>query len=236
MGSGASRAAPLPVSRIARGTLQDQVYRQVCDLILDGHIAPGQTVTLQNLADGFGISVMPVREALQRLTAARALTVVSGRSIGIPHLSTALLLDLKQVRLEVEGIAAEWAAARIGAEQLSRLGAHVETMREAIREGVPKDFLRANRAFHFAVYEAAGSEVLMDVIEPLWLRISPFFNLLHRSGNYTDALAQHVAVLAALRAGDAGGARAGIRADIEAAAAVLLRLLPPETAPALASG
>jgi DNA-binding GntR family transcriptional regulator len=231
MVTGASKATPLPVSRIARGTMQDQVYRQVCDLILDGRIAPGQTVTLQSLADGFGISVMPVREALQRLSAARALTVISGRSIGIPHLTTALLLDLKQVRLEVEGLAAEWAAVRIGAEQLSRLAAHVETMREAIRDGVSKDYLRANRAFHFTVYEAAGSEVLLDVIEPLWLRISPFFNLLHGSGNYTDALAQHVAVLAALAAGDGAGARAGIRADIEAACAMLLRLLPPEGAP-----
>ena len=230
MASGAGKTMPLPVSRIARGTMQDQVYRQVCDLILDGQIAPGQTVTLQSLADGFGISVMPVREALQRLTAARALTVISGRSIGIPHLSTALLLDLRQVRLEVEGIAAAWAASRISAEQLARLAEQVETMRAAVRDGTPKDYLRANRAFHFTVYEAAGSDVLIDLIEPLWLRISPFFNLLHGSGNYIDALAQHEAVLAALAAGDAAGARTGIRADIEAAVAMLLRLLPPEPA------
>jgi DNA-binding GntR family transcriptional regulator len=230
MAIGASKAAALPVSRVDRGTMQDQVYRQLCDLILDGQIAPGQSVTLQSLADGFGTSVMPVREALQRLTAARALTVISGRSIGIPHLSMALLLDLKQVRLEVEGLAAAWAAARIGPGQLRQLAAHVETMRRAVRDGTPKAYLRANRAFHFAIYEAAGSEVLMDLIEPLWLRISPFFNMLHGSGNYTDALAQHAAVLAALRGGDAGGARAGIRADIEAAAAMLLRLLPPDPA------
>jgi DNA-binding GntR family transcriptional regulator len=235
MATSARKTVPFPVARIARGTMQDQVYRQLCDLILDGHIVPGQSVTLQSLADGFGISVMPVREALQRLAAARALTVISGRSIGIPHLSTGLLLDLKHVRLEVEGMAAEWAAARIGAVQLARLAALVETMREAIRDGQPKDYLRANRAFHFAVYEAAGSDVLMDVIEPLWLRISPFFNLLHGSGNYIDALAQHAAVLAALTAGDAAGARAGIRADIEAAAATLLRLLPTEPPPGAAT-
>ncbi len=225
---GASKAAPFPLSRIARGTMQDQVFRQLCDLILDGEIAPGQTVTLQSLADGFGTSVMPVREALQRLTAARALTVISGRSIGIPHLSTALLLDLRQVRLEVEGLAAEWAATRISADDLARLAAHVETMRGAVHDGGAKDYLRANRAFHFTVYEAAGSDVLMDMIEPLWLRISPFFNLLRGSGNYTDALAQHMVVLAALQAGDAARARAGIRADIEAASAMLLRLLPAD--------
>ena len=98
----AYQRAPLPVVRVPRNTLQDHVYRQLCELILNGEIAPGQLVTIQGLADAFGVSAMPVREALQRLAAARVLTVISSRSIGVPPLSEERLFDLRRVRLEVE--------------------------------------------------------------------------------------------------------------------------------------
>ena len=104
--------AALPVVRVPRNTLQDHVYRQLCELILNGEIAPGQLVTIQALADAFGVSAMPVREALQRLTAARVLTVISGRSIGVPPLSYERLSDLRRVRIEVELLAAVWANAK----------------------------------------------------------------------------------------------------------------------------
>src|SRR5689334_24973284 len=106
MTSAQHRRTNLKVVPLNRETLQDRIYRRVCDLILDGEIAPGQLVTIQGLADAFGVSAMPVREALQRLTTAKALTVISGRSIGIPKLSLDLLTDLRRVRLEVETLAA----------------------------------------------------------------------------------------------------------------------------------
>ncbi len=92
----------LPVDRVPRNTMQAQVYRQLCELILNGEIAPGQLVTIQALADAFGVSAMPVREALQRLSAARVLTVISSRSIGVPPLTRERLYDLRRVRVEVE--------------------------------------------------------------------------------------------------------------------------------------
>ncbi len=64
------------------------------------------SATVQSLADAFGVSPMPVREALRRLTAANALTVVSGRSIGIPALSRERLTDLRNVRFEIEAMIA----------------------------------------------------------------------------------------------------------------------------------
>src|ERR1700692_4976753 len=96
----------LPVAPAPRGTMQDYVYRQLCDLSLNGEIAPGQLITIQAIADAFGVSAMPVREALQRLTAARVLTVISSRSIGIPPLTGERLFDLRRGRLSREGVAA----------------------------------------------------------------------------------------------------------------------------------
>jgi DNA-binding GntR family transcriptional regulator len=194
-------------------------------LILNGEIAPGQLVTIQSIADAFGVSAMPVREALQRLTAARVLTVISGRSIGIPPLTSERMLDLRSVRLEVEPLAAKWAAPRITDSEIKRLEELLQRLEEAVRAGNSKEYVRQNRAFHFAIYAAAGSDVLLAIIENLWLQISPYFHLLHGSGNYVAANAQHELMLQGLRARDAGVVRRGLRNDIMAASRVLAELL-----------
>jgi DNA-binding GntR family transcriptional regulator len=218
----------LSVARAPRSTLQDFVYRQVCELILNGEIAPAQLITIQSLADAFGISAMPVREALQRLTAARVLTVISSRSIGIPPLTGARLSDLRRVRLEVESLAAVWATANIGDADIAELQASVAAMEEAARIGDDKQYLRANRAFHFGIYRAARSDALYAIIETLWLQISPYFHLLRASGNYFKANEQHEIMLSALRARDEAALSLAVRNDIEAAYRVLVPLLESE--------
>jgi DNA-binding GntR family transcriptional regulator len=101
------RVSNLPQMHVSRVTLPDEIYRRIKNMILDGDLVPGESVTIQGLASAFGVSAMPVREALQRLTAERALTVISGRSVGIPELHSARLRDLTRVRMEIESIAAE---------------------------------------------------------------------------------------------------------------------------------
>lgn len=214
-----------PVARVSRDTLQERVFRQLSDLILDGEIAPGQLVKIQALADAFGVSAMPVREALKRLTAANALTVVSGRSIGIPPLSAGRLEDLRRVRIEVESTAAEWAADKIDADSIATLESLLEDMKRATETGDVKGYLHGNRAFHFEVYRAAGSETLLSIIENLWLQISPYFNLLHGSGNYAAANEQHEAILDAIRASDKIALKTAVRTDIDGAYEVLVALL-----------
>lgn len=221
-GAPAARAIYRPV---ARDTVQDQVHRQLKELILDGELEPGATVTIQGLAEAFGVSAMPVREALHRLSAAGALTVVAGRSVGIPALSVERLADLRRVRREVEGLAAEWAAARAGPALLARLDALIARMESSTQDSDRRSFVPANREFHFAVYRAAGSDSLMAVIEPLWLQIGPYLALLRGSGNWRTANHQHRLIRAALAAGDGAAARAALRADIDEAAAILAGLL-----------
>lgn len=214
----------LPLARVSRDTLQERVFRQLSDLILNGEIAPGQLVKIQELADAFGVSAMPVREALKRLSAANALTLVSGRSIGIPPLNAKRLADLRRVRIEVECAAAEWAAEEIGPDKVATLESLLDDMKRATEMGDVKGYLRGNRAFHFEVYRAAGSETMLAIIESLWLQISPYFNLLHGSGNYIAANQQHEAMLAAIRAGDKAALKAAVRADIDGAYGVLTGL------------
>ncbi len=212
------------IAPLSRETLQDKVFRRVTELILDGSIVPGEIVTVQSLADAFEVSPMPVREALRRLMAANALTVVSGRSIGIPALSRARLADLRNVRSEIEAIAAGWAAERSDDAVLGVLGRHLDALERANAQGDVKAYLRANYAFHFSIYRAAKSENMLNIIENLWLQISPYFNMLHASGNYSTANEHHQDMFAAMRSRDARSVQEAVRADIEAAYLVLIPL------------
>jgi DNA-binding GntR family transcriptional regulator len=226
--AGTSRSkTSLKVIPLSRETLQDRVYRKVCDLILDGDIAPGQLVTIQSLADAFGVSHMPVREALRRLSAANVLTVVSGRSIGIPPLNRASLNDLRNVRLEIEGLAAIWAARNITDDELRGIEEVYRKLGTAIETGDARSFLRANHAFHFAIYRTARSDRLFTVIENLWLQIGPYFNLLRGSGNYEVSNRHHQVIVQGLKARDEKQVSGAVRADIEAAYQVLLGLVSP---------
>lgn len=208
-----------------RETLQDHVYVRLKDLILTGAIEPGQSVTIQSIASAFQVSNMPVREALRRLVAEHALTIISGRSVGVPPLSLERLEDLRRVRIEVEGLAGEWAAARLAKADLPRLEKLVSRMNSAIAASDVKSFLYCNRDFHFGIYTAAQSPTLFSMIENLWLQVSPYFNLLHESGNYPRSNRAHARILAALARRDGTGVRAAIAADIDGAAANLRHVL-----------
>ena len=210
---------------LTRETLQDQVFRRVTELILDGSIVPGQMVTVQSLADAFGVSPMPVREALRRLSAADALTVVSGRSIGIPALSRARLSDLRNVRFEVEAIAGGWAAERCNDALRASLRQLLEALDGANAAGDVKAYLRANYAFHFTIYRASESENLLRIIENLWLQISPYFNMLHDSGNYSTSNRHHREMFTAICERDVERVQKAIRADIDGAYHVLMGVL-----------
>ncbi len=221
-----SRPQAPPVVRVQRGTMQDDVYRQAKELILNGELAPGQSITIQWLADAFGVSAMPVREAILRLTAERALTVVAGRSLGIPPLTLDRLADLTRTRLAIEGLAVSWAVPNIDPALLARLHALIAEM-DNIKpdQQARKVYLRANREFHFTLYQASGSEAMLGIIESLWLQISPYFNLLQERGNFVVSNRHHRALAAALTARSGVEAALAIQADISDAATALEQML-----------
>lgn len=215
----------LPYCPVSRATIQDHVYGRVRELILTGAIEPGRTVTVQSLAKAFGVSAMPVREAMQRLVAEKALTIVAGRSVGIPFLSSDRLDDLSRVRVEVEGTAIAWAAKGMASAQLQCLDDLIEEMERAKADGDRARYVPANRAFHFTIYGAAGSDVLLSIIETLWLQIGPFFNLLGEGDAWGSSNDHHRVMRSAIARGDADEARRALRHDIDDAAHMLLRVL-----------
>jgi DNA-binding GntR family transcriptional regulator len=221
-----AKRVPLSVTPVQRATMQEDVYRQARECILNGDIQPGQSITIQWLADAFGVSAMPVREAILRLTAERALTVVAGRSLGIPPLTRERLRDLTRTRLEIEALAVSWAAPSFEAHRLRRLRELIREMETVKPDSEARRvYLRANREFHFTIYQASGSEVLSAIVEGLWLQVSPYFNLLHEHGNFPVSNHHHMLLVEALERGDIAQAVAALRSDIMGAADMLDTLL-----------
>ena len=221
----------LPFSPVSRATIQDHVYGKLRDLILNGAIEPGRTVTVQSLSEAFGCSAMPVREAMHRLVAEKALDVVAGRSVGIPRLTLDRLEDLRRVRAEVEGMAAAWAAASLPEAALDHLDRLIAEMDGAKADRDRARYVPANRDFHFTIYRAAGSETLLAIIESLWLQIGPYFNVLNTTGNWGSANREHKAMRDALARRDGAAVRAALVADIDGAASALVAVLTrPEAA------
>jgi DNA-binding GntR family transcriptional regulator len=201
---------------IERETVQERVYAILRDKLMRGGFEPGQRLKLAELASAFGTSAMPVREALNRLTAERAVESLPNRSVRVPALSKESLQDLMEARFAVEGLAVERAAANMTAETLATLRRLILAQSETDSEHVAEGSAEQNRAFHFAIYRQSESTVLLPIIESLWLQFGPYLRVASerfdgRDGRGTNF---HVDIVDALSRGDGAGARAALESDI----------------------
>lgn len=208
----------------AAGTLGRQVHGRLRELLVAGALSPGEKLSLRTIAGRLGVSVQPVREAVSRLVADRALDVLPNRAVRVPLLTLAQFRELTTIRLAIEGFAAARAATGRSAADLAAIRRHEAAFRR--QRGRAKPDLEAavasNQALHFAVYRAAGLAELLPIIEGLWLRIGPVLNLDLRMNASRERAANaercHERLLEAIERRDAAGARAALAADIRGAA------------------
>jgi DNA-binding GntR family transcriptional regulator len=163
-----------------------------------------------------------VRSALQRLAAESALVNVPNCGVTVPHLSKQQFDDVLRVRLILEGQAAELGVPHLTAHDLGTLEKLNVQMAQALRSADTKGYLDANEAFHLILYRAAGSPLLLELIETVWLQVGPISNLLFGEALFADSLNDaHDDLLSAARARDAAGVRRAIERDLNHAATCL---------------
>ena len=161
----------------------------------------------------------PIRDALRRLEVENALVVGRNRALEVPKLDVDTLLEISQMRTALEGLAVERAVPVVTGADLEQMRVHFTTMSDSIVADDADGYLAGNWAFHRHIYRCARAELLLSTIESLWLRMGPYFRLTATDYRHLDnAMIVHQDILRALAYGDAGAARAGIIADIEAAA------------------
>ncbi len=213
---------------LERLTLGERAYARLADLLMSGRLAPGERLSLRGAAEVLGVSIMPVRAAVSRLVADKALEVEPNRAIRVPVMSAAQFRDLTATRIAIEGHAAALAAEQRSEDDLALIATFEAEMRAESLSPTP-DLARAveaNKRFHFALYEAAKSPTLVGIIRALWLKAGPVINLdlrgnperIHTGG----AVRFHADVLAAIISRNPDNARAGIAEDIKSASDFIL--------------
>jgi DNA-binding GntR family transcriptional regulator len=211
-----AESSQLGLLRIERETVQERVYAVLRARLMRGGFEPGQKLKIADLAEALGTSAMPVREALNRLAAERAIESMPNRSVRVPALSRECLQDLMEARFAVEGLAVARAASNMTVETLTSLRQLIVAQTETDAEHVSEGSAEQNRTFHFTIYRQSGSTVLPPIIESLWLQFGPYLRVASerfdgRDGRGTNF---HVEIVEALSRGDGESARAALESDI----------------------
>jgi len=204
-------------------TAQTHVYTALRRMLMDGRVVPGERLVVRDLAEHFDTSAMPVREALRRLVSEDALTDAPNRGVVVPPVTVEAVSDLVRIRCMIEGNAAEWAAATITGREIGAIVAINDRMEAGIDQGLTDSYLALNRDFHFAIYRAARSDALMQIIERLWLRAGPWLNVMREDSTIRFGFEHHRDILTALRAGDGPRARHAVALDLADAGEIILR-------------
>jgi DNA-binding GntR family transcriptional regulator len=218
--------------RLERETLNDRAYGALKQGLISGQFRPGHVFVIRKLAESFGISTTPIREALQRLVAERTLSLQHNRSIAVPVLSNDTFRELMRIRCAVEGLAGEIAAERMA-------DAHIEQARDALRgmdlaiaEGDGRRYLALNEEFHFTIYTQAGAPILLGTIRDLWGRAGPYMTYLIDLASYMPRGNDlHRSILAALEARNGEDVKRQVVTDITTAADAMMPLVRSQTAP-----
>jgi DNA-binding GntR family transcriptional regulator len=225
------------MARLEHQTLNDRAYAALKKGLMSGQFRPGEVLTIRKLADVYGISATPVREALQRLVAERSLEPQRNRSICVPILTLEKFVELHRVRCLLEGLAGELAMPNFKPTDITRLARIIEEIDHDIADRNAAGYLRRNEKFHFQIYDRARSPLTLRIIQDLWTQVGPFFNRLFEDSGYLgEANEGHRKILAAIESGDPAAVRQSIVWDISEAAACLKRGLyeidPPPVPPA----
>jgi DNA-binding GntR family transcriptional regulator len=159
--------------------LREQIYQRLCESLRRGLFAPGEKITIRQIAEAEGTSPTPVREALYRLVADGALVAEANRSARVPLLTGAEIRELRDIRATVEGLAAARAAEVRDASLVTELRSIGLQLRQARDQGDYETDLRCVYEFQFGLYRACAMPDLIRIIEGLWLRTGPYLTLLY---------------------------------------------------------
>jgi DNA-binding GntR family transcriptional regulator len=194
---------------------QKDAYQLVLDAIDRGEFRPGDRLVESDIADRFGVSRTPIREAFQRLETQGVLTR-DGRSLIVSSLNHDQLGELYVVRAELEGLAARLAAQHAAPEEIRVLWEMVRQDRELVEQ--PERLARANKRFHRQIHLASHNRYLIQQLEMVHRAMALIATTsLAAEGRGARAMEEHEAIVRAIEARDGAAAEAAIRGHISEA-------------------
>jgi DNA-binding GntR family transcriptional regulator len=209
------------IEKVSTKTIRQQIYDQLKTKIISAEISPGQVMTLQGLAKEFGVSVMPVREALWQLESEGAIVIESNKRIRVNSLRPDEMTDLLEIRIALESWMIERVCERITEPVLSELRHILEQMDASF--GNHQRWRSLNSQFHFMVYGQADSSMFLGMMDRIWTRGGPYLNMTWlKDEEFSFFMKCHWNLWEALKERDGVKAKEWIATDVREAAKIII--------------
>lgn len=196
--------------------LREMVYEELKMQILTGAIIPGTRMMEVELADEMGVSRTPIREAIRKLEKEGLVTIEPRRGAYASMISTEDMVAILEVRQDLEGLAALFAADRMQKEQLEELKDECAKYDDAVEHGSMEDMIKHDTRFHRIIVDSCHNKILVQMIEQLQELVLRFryiyYDNFKRAENMPE---EHAAILKAIEDGNAAEARAAADVHID---------------------
>ncbi len=204
------------------GLLSDRIRNALTDAISSGELAPGTTLDEQQLADRYGASRTPVREALRQLATSGMVEVRPRRGVIVRHVTADEVMDMFETMAELEAVCVRLATYRITPLERSRLLRIHEASQAAVEQDDVDAYDALNRDFHEAIYRAAHNDFLAEQAIAVRTRLNAFRRMqLRQARRLASSRAEHDAVMQAIAEGNGEEAGRRMRAHMLNAASAL---------------
>lgn len=197
-------------------TVSSRLHRALRARLCEGAFSPGDVVSIRRIAAEYGTSAMPAREALRWLVGEGALRFSGARKIIVPQFNRDHFHEVLFARRSLETEVSRQAFENIGADDIAELQCIDARINTAIAQSDLGRYMYGNYQFHFHIYRLSHSQVLLPLIENLWLQYGPSMRYIClRWGASKIADDYHRKATQALCGGDRDGFCEAIAADIE---------------------
>jgi len=204
-------------------TFREKILETIREAILKGDLKPGEKVAEPELAEQFGISRTPIREAFRQLESEGYLTVVPRKGAVVAALSERDIQEFYEVKSILEGYAAELAAKNLSDKELAKLESINERLKQLANDGDVKSFYKIHNEFHEMFLKAANNTKLYELIKQLGMKFSRMrMASLSVDGRMAISVSEHDKLLDAFRNHDGKTAEALVKKTAAIGGHVLL--------------
>lgn len=204
--------------RVPVTTIKGRAYEHIRRSILDSTIAVGTALSEYKLAEEIGVSRTPVREALKRLEQEGLVRSVARRGTFVADLTVRDIVEIYQVRIQLEGLAARAAAERMDPARVDELIAELDKAEKQLRQGRLESAREHDRRLHKNIIESTSNGRLAQILATLEDQVH---RIRQRAMSHTPrvptSLAEHRAVLQAIKERDGPAAEKAMRDHLQAA-------------------
>jgi len=215
---------PESASAPAFRPLREIVQAQLLNDIVRGKLPPGDRLNETRLAHAYGVSRGPVREALRALEGQGLVRFVANKGAVVTRLNSTDVQEIYDIRIELEGLAARFGAARISDQGVARMRRLVERMDASTNASAR--WLTLNNELHMTLYQASGNARLCALIADQMTTLQPYTTFfLELPGRLMDTHSDHRLLLDAVAHHDAKRSELVTEEHLRRAAAILVSMI-----------